>query len=92
MLRIQCPFCGVRDETEFHFGGPAHAQRPPLEADDLTWTDYLFSQENPVGAHFERWSHVYGCGQWFNIARDTTSHAILATYRLDEPKPILERV
>jgi sarcosine oxidase, subunit delta len=28
MLRIPCPWCGVRDETEFHYGGQAHIARP----------------------------------------------------------------
>ena len=28
MLRIPCPYCGVRDEPEFFFGGPAHVTRP----------------------------------------------------------------
>ena len=28
MLLIPCPFCGEREETEFHCGGEAHIQRP----------------------------------------------------------------
>ncbi|MEX1147998.1 MAG: sarcosine oxidase subunit delta [Sphingomonadales bacterium] len=28
MLRIECPWCGVRDETEFHCGGQSHVTRP----------------------------------------------------------------
>ena len=63
MLRILCPYCGVRDEPEFTFGGPSHLTRPPPEADDKTWTSYLFTRQNPAGVHLERWQHLYGCGR-----------------------------
>ncbi len=87
MLRINCPYCGVRDETEFVFSGPSHVTRPTPESDDQTWTSYLFSRRNPAGLHLERWGHLYGCGRWFNVARDTTTHEILATYVLGAPPP-----
>lgn len=87
MLRIPCPYCGVRDEPEFTFGGPAHVTRPPPDADDETWTSYLFTRKNPAGVHLERWSHSYGCGRWFNVARDTGTHAILKSYAMGDPAP-----
>jgi len=89
MLRIDCPFCGVRDEPEFAFGGQSHISRPPLESTDAEWTAYLFVRENPKGVHYERWLHAYGCGRWFNVARDTVTHEILAIYRMGDPKPDL---
>jgi sarcosine oxidase, subunit delta len=87
MLRIPCPYCGVRDEPEFTFGGPAHGQRPAPESSDAQWAEYLFTQENPKGLHHERWCHTYGCGRWFNLARDTLTHEILSAYRMGEPPP-----
>jgi heterotetrameric sarcosine oxidase delta subunit len=87
MLRISCPYCGERDEPEFTFGGPTHVTRPTPEVDDATWTSYLFTRENPVGVHFERWLHAYGCNRWFNIARNTLTHDVLAVYAMGEPKP-----
>lgn len=90
MLRIPCPFCGLRDEPEFTFGGPSHITRPP--PDDVTdeeWAAYLFNRENPKGVHYERWCHTYGCQRWFNLARHTVTHDILAVYRIGEPKPEL---
>jgi sarcosine oxidase, subunit delta len=87
MLRIPCPYCGTRDESEFAFGGPSHVERPLFEADDATWCAYLFERENPAGVHFERWCHTYGCARWFNVARSTVTHKILAVYRIGEPKP-----
>jgi sarcosine oxidase subunit delta len=87
MLRIPCPWCGERDETEFAFGGQSHVARPPFEADDASWARYLFVRDNPKGPHSERWCHTYGCAQWFNVVRDTTTHQFLHAYRLSDPRP-----
>ena len=89
MLRIPCPYCGLRDEPEFIFGGPSHVTRPDFEVTDAVWTDYLFNRDNPKGIHLERWAHVYGCGRWFNLARHTVTHEIVAAYRMGESPPLL---
>ncbi len=89
MLRIPCPWCGTRDESEFRFGGESHVERPGLDVSDADWADYLFNRKNLKGLHYERWCHTYGCGQWFNVARDTVTHEIYAVYRMDEVKPDL---
>jgi len=91
MLQIPCPWCGTRDESEFRFGDESHITRPGPEVSDAGWADYLFNRQNPKGAHHERWCHSYGCNQWFNVARDTVTHEILAVYRIGEPKPELRR-
>jgi sarcosine oxidase subunit delta len=44
-------------------------------------------RDNPRGLHFERWLHLYGCGLWFHIARDTLTHEIKATYSVDADPP-----
>jgi sarcosine oxidase, subunit delta len=90
MLRLTCPYCGMRDEEEFRFGGQSHVPRPGLAATDEVWADYLFNRINPKGVHFERWLHGFGCDRWFNIARDTVTHEILAVYKMGDPKPVLE--
>ena len=89
MLIIQCPYCGERPEIEFHHSGEAHIRRPPDPAalTDAQWADHLYYRINPKGLHAERWRHLHGCGRFFNAVRDTTSDFILATYRLDDPKP-----
>jgi len=89
MLRIPCPYCGVRDEPEFHFGGPSHIARPALDVTDAEWADYLFNRENPKGINYERWLHTYGCGRWFNVARSTLTHEIRAVYAMGAAKPDL---
>lgn len=89
MLLIECPFCGRRPESEFGCGGESHVARPapPENVSDETWGDYLFFRTNPRGLHAERWCHVMGCQQWFNVVRDVVSHEIRAVYRMGEPNP-----
>ena len=88
-MRIECPWCGARNQDEFICGGQAHIHRParPEEVSDQSWAQYQFMRENPCGLHFERWMHLYGCGQWFHIARDTLSHQIQAIYGIGEDPP-----
>jgi sarcosine oxidase subunit delta len=40
--------------------------------------------------HYERWLHAYGCGRWFNAARNTLTHEILGIYAMGDPKPALD--
>ena len=92
MLLISCPWCGPRDEVEFHCGGEAHIVRPkdPDALSDAEWADYLFMRSNPKGIHRERWVHTQGCRRWFNVLRHTVSHQILAVYRIGEAPPKVE--
>jgi len=87
MLRLTCPWCGSRAESEFRCGGESRLTRPGLDSPDDEWADYLFNRYNPKGLHFERWNHAFGCGQWFNVIRDTMTHDIKAVYRMDEAHP-----
>jgi sarcosine oxidase, subunit delta len=87
MLNIPCPFCGLRDETEFIYGGPSHVIRPDLTASDFEWTRYLYHRANTKGPYRERWHHSFGCGRWFNILRDTVTHEIQGVYPMGEAAP-----
>ncbi|MCX5336379.1 MULTISPECIES: sarcosine oxidase subunit delta [unclassified Streptomyces] len=91
MLLISCPWCGPRNETEYHYGGQAHVPYPEAPADltDEEWAAYVFYRDNPKGPFAERWMHSIGCRRWFNVLRDTATHEVLTSYRLDEPRPEL---
>ena len=91
MLLIPCPWCGERDVHEFHCGGEAHIVRPDPDVNDAEWANYLFNKKNTKGIHLERWCHVFGCGQWFNVARDTVTHEVHAVYEMAESPPELPR-
>jgi len=69
--------------------GTTHIARAPLTATDEEWGRYLFFRDNPKGVHLERWRHVFGCGLWFNLARHTVTHQVLAVYRMGEAAPPL---
>lgn len=77
MQVFRCPFCGPRDETEFHFAAEAGKARPePSEAvTDRAWADYLFANTAPRGAAREVWVHLT-CGEFFVMTRDTVSRAV----------------
>ena len=89
MLLIPCPWCGLRDEVEFRYGGEAHIARPadPEALDDAPWANYLFMRANPKGPLAERWVHAAGCRRWFNLVRDTVSHRILGSYKISDGPP-----
>ncbi|HJP21182.1 MAG: sarcosine oxidase subunit delta [Alphaproteobacteria bacterium] len=79
MLRIPCPHCGPRDETEFTYGGDATVAQPsdPESMSDAEWTGFLYLRDNPKGAHREWWYHAHGCRRWIDIVRDTASNRIV---------------
>jgi sarcosine oxidase subunit alpha len=83
MLLIPCPWCGPRDESEFHYGGQAHIAYPedPAALTDDEWARYLFFRDNPKGPFAERWMHSAGCRQWFNAVRDTSTNVFVNSAR-----------
>jgi heterotetrameric sarcosine oxidase delta subunit len=78
MMLIPCPWCGPRNETEFHYGGQAGVPYPaePAALTDEEWGRYLFVRANPKGSFHERWCHTAGCRRWFDVVRDTVTHEI----------------
>jgi sarcosine oxidase subunit delta len=93
MQLIECPWCGAREEAEFHYGGQAHVRYPddPATISDADWAQYLFFRDNPQGPFAERWVHTAGCRRWFNAVRDTATHRFLAVYRMGPSAPAGER-
>lgn len=92
MLLITCPCCGATgEETEFQPGGQAHIRRAAGPQDtDADLGDYLFTRENPKGLHAERWRHVYGCGKWFHMLRDTRTLEMYGVYDIQATEPPAE--
>lgn len=79
MQIFTCPFCGDRDEREFHFAVEAGKRRPEPAADvsDAAWADYLYAVEAPKGPAREVWLHLT-CGEYFLMTRDTVTRDVLA--------------
>lgn len=79
MMLMKCPHCGLRNVTEFSYGGPAGLARPPADAGDGQWTDYVYMRDNPRGLHDEIWQHSAGCRRWIAVRRDTLTHDVITS-------------
>lgn len=79
MLRIECPWCGTRNEDEFSYGGDATVARPADEASADDWYHYVYTRSNPAGKHREYWQHLNGCRGWIIVERNTQTHEIYST-------------
>ena len=91
MLLIPCPWCGPRNQVEFTYGGDATLRRPPPDAAESAWVDYVYLRDNPCGPHDELWYHGAGCRSWLKVRRNTRTHDIIASapvhQRLDDAAP-----
>ncbi len=76
MIRINCPFCGERDHSDFTYGGDGSIVYPELDAPAEEWVEAIFQRENIRGVQTETWHHVSGCRQWLVVERDTMTHEI----------------
>jgi sarcosine oxidase, subunit delta len=83
MQLFRCPFCGLRDETEFVFGAEAGNTRPEpaAQTSDSDWSRYLYMNSNPKGSSREIWVHVT-CGEFFVMERDTVTHVVSASHAI----------
>lgn len=80
MQKFPCPFCGERDETEFHFIVEAGKPRPEpaTEVSNEKWAAYLHMGKAPKGEAKEIWLHGT-CGLYFIMTRDTVSRDIISS-------------
>lgn len=85
MQIFECPFCGPRNETEFHYAGELGKVRPETadEISDKDWASYLFTQRNEKGAVKEVWMHTT-CAELFVMERDSVTMDVIATRALRE--------
>ena len=76
MQQFNCPFCGMRDQSEFTYVREV-APVPTLAAAPADWQRFVYARDNPCGAHAEWWHHNHGCRQMLEIVRDTLTHEVL---------------
>jgi heterotetrameric sarcosine oxidase delta subunit len=78
-LLVPCPNCGLREFTEFSYGGETNA-RPSPEAPVDALNRYLFVRRNASGPQQEWWFHRAGCRSWFLAVRDTRTNGFADSY------------
>jgi sarcosine oxidase subunit delta len=64
MLRIRCPWCGERDETEFRYRGDASQTRPAADAGLAAFNAYVYERANPRAGTWSggcMWAAVASC-------------------------------
>jgi heterotetrameric sarcosine oxidase delta subunit len=75
---LTCPNCGVREVTDFGYGGEISAR--PTERPTLRELGrYNYFRRNPAGVQREWWFHRSGCRAWFIAERDTTTNEVFLT-------------
>ncbi len=86
MLYIKCPYCGLRAQKEFSYGGDATVKRPNIneEVSSEDWDNFVYMRKSPRGKHLELWQHIAGCRQWIKVQRDTATHEIFQTAKVTE--------
>ena len=49
MLHIKCPYCGLRAQKEFAYGGDATVKRPELnkEVSSEEWNNFVYMRKSP---------------------------------------------
>jgi heterotetrameric sarcosine oxidase delta subunit len=73
---LTCPNCGIREVTDFGYGGeisPRPTDRPSLRQ----LGEYNYFRRNAAGVQREWWFHRSGCRAWFVAERDTTTNEVL---------------
>jgi sarcosine oxidase subunit delta len=74
---LNCPLNGLRNISEFAYGG--EVQAVPFEGDAEAWNNYLFNCRNAPGVTLEWWCHT-PTNYWFVAERNTLTGEILETH------------
>lgn len=89
MKLMPCPLNGLRNISEFTYGGELKRMPDPTTATEAEWADYVFNQSNIDGVVLEWWLHN-ASSYWFIAERNTVSDEILRTF--DPSRIFSERV
>ena len=77
MIRIPCPYCGLRNSDEFAYLGEARS-RPEGDVGAAEWRAYLYTRRNPAGWTTESWFHRSGCRKLLVAERHTVTNEVRA--------------
>jgi heterotetrameric sarcosine oxidase delta subunit len=83
---LKCPNCGVREVTDFGFGGEVSA-RPRSRPSFRELNSYNYFRRNVAGVQREWWFHRSGCRAWFIAERNTVTNEVMFTARPEDAPP-----
>ena len=83
MKLITCPLNGIRNISEFSYGGEYHPMPDHIYSSSREWAEHVFFHENDAGIVTEWWCHT-ASSFWFLAQRDTITDKIIRTFRADE--------
>lgn len=83
MKLMPCPLNGLRNISEFAYGGVVRPMPDPRDVPDAAWAAHVFLEDNAAGMVREWWCHL-PTAYWFIAERDTRSDRILRSYPATE--------
>lgn len=79
MKMMPCPLNGLRNISEFVYGGEVTDMPDHTTCSDREWAEYVFYSDNQIRVVTEWWLHAPS-SYWFIAERHTGSDEILRTY------------
>lgn len=76
MIRIPCPYCQLRNSSEFRHVGETTQRPDPATTTATRWRAYLYEKANPAGWTTEIWYHTMGCRRFIRVTRHTLTNEI----------------
>jgi sarcosine oxidase, subunit delta len=74
MIQLPCPWCGLRNVSEFRHLGESTSRPDPATVAPAEWRHYLYVRANVRGWVDESWYHRAGCRRYFHLQRHTVSN------------------
>ena len=79
MKMMPCPVNGLRNISEFLYGGEVKDMPDPISGSDREWSEYIFIENNINGIVKEWWMHI-PTSTWFIAERCTTTDEVKNTF------------
>ncbi|MGF1471445.1 MAG: sarcosine oxidase subunit delta [Rubrobacteraceae bacterium] len=79
MILLDCPYCGPRNASEFHYAGELSERPDPTGTTPGEWRTFLYLRDNPAGWTTETWFHRAGCRQHLVVERHTVTNEVRRT-------------
>ena len=83
MKLLRCPLNGLRNISEFVYGGEVHPLSDPRNSDARAWAEHVFFDENTAGVVLEWWCHR-PTTYWFIAERNTLTDQVTRTFASSE--------